>query len=41
MLRFDLGSSYISTLPVGPEIASRLVVTLPLTLLAFTLALAR
>lgn len=39
MLRFDLGSSYISTLPVGPEIASRLVVTLPLTLLAFTLAL--
>lgn len=39
MLRFDLGSSYISTLPVGPEISARLVVTLPLTLLAFTLAL--
>lgn len=39
MLRFDLGSSYISTLPVGPEISARLVVTLPLTLLAFALAL--
>ncbi|GAB3596494.1 ABC transporter permease [Microbacterium tumbae] len=39
LLRFDLGSSYISTLPVGPAIASRLVVTLPLTLLAFLLAL--
>ncbi|MFK4852619.1 ABC transporter permease [Microbacterium sp. ZW T6_19] len=38
MLRFDLGSSYISTLPVGPEISARLVVTLPLTLLAFALA---
>jgi peptide/nickel transport system permease protein len=40
MLRFDLGSSYISTLPVWPEISARLVVTLPLTLLAFALALA-
>ncbi|MGW8482821.1 ABC transporter permease [Microbacterium sp. NPDC055903] len=39
MLRFDLGSSYISTLPIGPEISSRLVVTLPLTLLSFALAL--
>lgn len=39
MLRFDLGESYISTLPVAPEIASRLLITLPLTLLAFTLAL--
>lgn len=39
MLRFDLGDSYISTLPVGPEIASRLQITLPLTLLAFALAL--
>ncbi|WP_307364514.1 ABC transporter permease [Microbacterium murale] len=39
MLRFDLGDSYISTLPVAPEIASRLLITLPLTLLAFTLAL--
>lgn len=39
MLRFDLGSSYISTLPVWPDISARLVVTLPLTLLAFALAL--
>lgn len=39
MLRFDLGSSYISTLPVAPEIASRLIVTLPLTVLSFVLAL--
>ena len=33
--RFDLGNSFISALPVGPEIAARLVVTVPLTLLAF------
>lgn len=39
MLRFDLGESYISTLPVGPEVASRLLITLPLTLLSFVLAL--
>jgi peptide/nickel transport system permease protein len=39
MLRFDLGDSYISTLPVAPEIAARLQITLPLTLLAFALAL--
>lgn len=39
MVRFDLGESYISTLPVGPEVASRLVITLPLTLLSFALAL--
>ncbi|WP_460796010.1 ABC transporter permease [Microbacterium sp. GXF0217] len=39
MVRFDLGESYISTLPVGPEIAARLQITLPLTLLAFGLAL--
>lgn len=38
MLTLDLGSSFISTLPVGPEIASRLTVTVPLTLLAFALA---
>ena len=37
--RFDLGESYISTLPVAPEIASRLQVTTPLTLLSFGLAL--
>ncbi|MFI5843995.1 ABC transporter permease [Catenuloplanes sp. NPDC051500] len=35
---FDLGSSLISTLPVGPEIAARLPVTVPLTLAAFVLA---
>ncbi|MFG6503618.1 ABC transporter permease [Microbacterium sp. P05] len=39
LLRFDLGSSYISSRPVGPEIASRLAITVPLTLLAFGLAL--
>ncbi|WP_084815929.1 ABC transporter permease [Frondihabitans sp. Leaf304] len=38
LARFDLGTSYISGLPVGPEIAQRLVVTVPLTLLAFVLA---
>ena len=36
---FDLGESFISTLPVAPEIGARLVVTVPLTLLAFGLAL--
>ena len=39
MLTLDLGSSFVSTLPVGPEIASRLSVTIPLTFLAFGLAL--
>lgn len=39
MLHFDLGESYISTLPVAPEVASRLLITLPLTLLSFALAL--
>jgi peptide/nickel transport system permease protein len=34
----NLGHSFVSTLPVGPEIASRLAVTVPLTLLAFALA---
>ncbi|MEB4614204.1 ABC transporter permease, partial [Leucobacter sp. M11] len=38
IIRFDFGTSLISQLPVGPEIASRLVVTLPLTVLAFLLA---
>jgi peptide/nickel transport system permease protein len=33
-----LGTSFVSKLPVGPEIASRLVVTVPLTLAAFVLA---
>lgn len=40
MLRLDLGESYISSLPVGPEVAARLQITLPLTLLSFVLALA-
>jgi peptide/nickel transport system permease protein len=39
LLRFDLGESFISSLPVWPEIASRLVVTIPLTLIAFVVAL--
>ncbi|HEY2669427.1 MAG TPA: ABC transporter permease [Rugosimonospora sp.] len=34
----NLGHSFVSTLPVGPQIASRLAVTVPLTLLAFALA---
>ncbi|MCN9240543.1 ABC transporter permease [Streptomyces sp. RY43-2] len=34
----DLGTSFVSSLPVGPEVASRLNVTVPLTLIAFTLA---
>ena len=39
MLSFNLGQSFITSLPVGPEIASRLAVTIPLTLLAFSVAL--
>jgi peptide/nickel transport system permease protein len=38
LVTFDLGESFVSTLPVGPEIASRLAVTVPLTLLSFLLA---
>lgn len=38
LARLDLGTSYVSKLPVGREIAARLVVTVPLTLLAFALA---
>ncbi|MFJ2016549.1 MULTISPECIES: ABC transporter permease [Streptomyces] len=34
----DLGTSFVSSLPVGPEVASRLNVTVPLTLAAFALA---
>ncbi|MGX4694468.1 ABC transporter permease [Streptomyces sp. JNUCC 63] len=34
----DLGTSFISSLPVGPEVTSRLNVTVPLTLAAFVLA---
>lgn len=40
MARFDLGKSFISSLPVGEEIRSRLAVTVPLTLLSFVLAVA-
>ena len=39
LARLDLGESFISSLPVWPEIAARLVVTIPLTLIAFCLAL--
>lgn len=38
LARLDLGTSYISKLPVGEEIADRLAVTVPLTLLSFALA---
>ncbi|MFB7709472.1 ABC transporter permease [Streptomyces sp. NPDC056105] len=34
----DLGTSFVSSLPVGPEVAQRLSVTVPLTLSAFVLA---
>ncbi|MGW3568014.1 ABC transporter permease [Streptomyces sp. NPDC000941] len=34
----DLGTSFVSSLPVGPEVSSRLNVTIPLTLAAFVLA---
>ena len=39
LLRFDLGESFLSSRSVGPDIADRLAVTLPLTLIAFTIAL--
>jgi peptide/nickel transport system permease protein len=34
----NLGKSFVSGIPVGPDIAARLVVTIPLTLIAFVLA---
>ncbi|MGW3820564.1 ABC transporter permease [Streptomyces sp. NPDC005046] len=34
----DLGTSFVSSLPVGPEVSARLNVTVPLTLAAFVLA---
>ncbi|MFF0465175.1 ABC transporter permease [Streptomyces mexicanus] len=34
----DLGTSFVSSLPVGPEVLTRLNVTVPLTLAAFVLA---
>ncbi|MCM2389492.1 ABC transporter permease [Streptomyces albipurpureus] len=38
LVRGDLGTSFISSLPVGPEVSARLNVTLPLTAAAFALA---
>ncbi|MDW6058458.1 ABC transporter permease [Streptomyces sp. NPDC059679] len=38
LARGDLGTSFVSSLPVGPEVSSRLNVTIPLTLAAFVLA---
>ncbi|MFE9363381.1 ABC transporter permease [Streptomyces sp. NPDC006978] len=34
----DLGTSFVSSLPVGPEVVARLDVTVPLTLAAFVVA---
>ncbi|MGW5640057.1 ABC transporter permease [Streptomyces sp. NPDC003832] len=34
----DLGTSFVSSLPVGPEVTARLNVTVPLTLASFALA---
>lgn len=39
LMRFDLGNSFVSGAPVLAEIGKRLVVTLPLTLMAFVLAI--
>ena len=39
LARFDLGSSFVSRAPVLPEIANRMSVTLPLTLLGFLFAI--
>lgn len=39
LLRFDLGESFISSRAIGPDIAARLVVTMPLTLISFAVAL--
>jgi len=38
VLRLDLGTSFVGGYPVWPEIAGRLGVTIPLTLIAFVLA---
>lgn len=38
LARFDLGTSFISRTPVADEIVARLAVTMPLTLMAFALA---
>lgn len=39
LARFDLGTSFISGVPVSAEIADRLAVTVPLTVLSFLLAI--
>ncbi|WP_376776038.1 ABC transporter permease [Rhizobium populisoli] len=39
LARFDLGNSFVSHAPVLPEIGKRLAVTVPLTLMSFTLAI--
>ena len=38
LARFDLGTSFVSQAPVGPEILDRLTVTIPVTILSFALA---
>ena len=38
LLRLDLGKSYVSGLPVLPGIGAALLITLPLTLISFTIA---
>lgn len=38
VLQLDLGTSFISGLPVLPEIAQRLTVTIPLTLISFVIS---
>ncbi|WP_348648287.1 ABC transporter permease [Rhizobium sp. ARZ01] len=40
LARFDLGTSFVSGAPVLTEIGKRLIVTVPLTLLAFVVAIA-
>ena len=40
LARFDLGNSFVSGAPVLAEIGKRLIVTVPLTLLAFVVAIA-
>ncbi|WP_313614956.1 ABC transporter permease [Agrobacterium sp.] len=40
LARFDLGSSFVSGAPVLAEIGKRLIVTVPLTLMAFVVAIA-
>ncbi len=39
LLRFDLGNSFVSGAPVLSEIGKRLIVTVPLTLMAFLVAI--